>query len=408
MIYAPAYPVQGTTVSPGPPHSYAFTESSAIVMVSHSGTSSIGASLYSIGGTGTGTVYAYGCNDQDMRASRKIITVSVYNPNSAPVFTAPDFVTDEDVASPWTAVSISDDAGNTHTSSITAQPSIGNVSVAGTSLRFVPAANVTGTATYTARVCDNHGACTQSTGSITVNPVNDRPSLAAPDITTPEDVPSAWFPVSITDSDPGDIHIIKVVTQPPLGRIELDQAAMSVRLVPGVNLHGTATFTIEACDTAGACAQSTATAVVDPVNDPPVLVVPDLHTDEDKPGPYLVVSIVDPDVGDTHTQGVIVQPSLGTVEVLNDTVRIVPAANRTGNDLYVGRVCDRAGACAEATGTVTVNPVNDPPDFALPDLVVDEDATLLPSVLFDITDPDGDVAFDVLVVAEPVFSRVIG
>src|SRR5206468_337259 len=78
-------------------------------------------------------------------------------------------------------------------------------------LTLMPAANQSGTAGITITVADPGGASTSSSFLLTVNPVNDPPTISSvPDQSMYEDTPTAAIPFSIGDleSTAGSLTVI--------------------------------------------------------------------------------------------------------------------------------------------------------------------------------------------------------
>ena len=86
------------------------------------------------------------------------------------------------------------------------------------------------------------------------------------------------------------------------------------------------------------------------------------------------------------------QPSNGSASVVGGQVRYSPAANFNGVDSFTYQICDSTSPtplCATATVTVTVNPVNDPPDAVNDSRTINEDSSLTFDPRGNDTDPDG-------------------
>ena len=130
---------------------------------------------------------------------------------------------------------------------------------------------------------------------------------------------------------------------------------------------------IEAYD--GAITGSLAvTVTVTDVDDAPVAVADDVSVNEDG---SVSIPVLDndsaPDAGDskdTLSLSLATAPSNGTASVVagtgvgNDTFTYAPSANFNGNDTFTYTVTDSADqTSAPATVTITVNPVNDVPEF---------------------------------------------
>ncbi|HVL82345.1 MAG TPA: Ig-like domain-containing protein, partial [Actinomycetota bacterium] len=77
-----------------------------------------------------------------------------------------------------------------------------------------------------------------------------------------------------------------------------------------------------------------------------------------------------------------------------------PLPDFHGTDSFTYRACDEDGACAQATVTITVRPVNDAPSGADDETSAPQYGTVKVDVLANDTDPDGD-ALTVVAVGDP-------
>jgi hypothetical protein len=109
---------------------------------------------------------------------------------------------------------------------------------------------------------------------------------------------------------------------------------------------------------------------VGPVNDPPTAVDDAYTTDEDLPltvpAPGVLANDSDPDSGDTRTALPVSGPANGTLSLNSDgSFSYTPNPNFFGTDSFRYQAKDAAGALSnEATATIAVRSVNDPPDCA--------------------------------------------
>ena len=97
----------------------------------------------------------------------------------------------------------------------------------------------------------------------------------------------------------------------------------------------------------------------------------------------------DPD-GDSLRIVAVTAPAHGTATVDEGGVRYAPSSNYHGSDEFRYTVADPGGLSATATVTLTVTPVNDPPDAVDDEAETLEDEALVIDVLANDTDPDGD------------------
>jgi len=98
------------------------------------------------------------------------------------------------------------------------------------------------------------------------------------------------------------------------------------------------------------------------------------------------------------TLAVVSNPANGTTSVDTTTGQISynPSLNFNGTDVFSYQVCDNNAACATATVTVTVNPVNDPPVAVADSASTAEDTSEYILVRDNDSDVDGDLLTVVL------------
>jgi VCBS repeat-containing protein len=140
---------------------------------------------------------------------------------------------------------------------------------------FTPAANASGSATFTYQASD--GALTSAnTATVTINvaPVNDAPTASNDTVATAEDSAPLVFNVAQNDSDiegtPLSAVNVSALSDPSLGTL-VNNGGGQFTFTPAANASGSATFTYQASD--GSLTSSTATVTINvaPVNDAPVL-----------------------------------------------------------------------------------------------------------------------------------------
>ena len=115
------------------------------------------------------------------------------------------------------------------------------------------------------------------------------------------------------------------------------------------------------------------------------------ETAEDEP---VVIDVLandsDPD-GDSLRLVALTAPAHGTTTLSEGGVRYEPAPNYHGSDEFRYTVADPGGLSATATVTLTVTPVNDPPDAVDDEAETLEDEPVVVDVLANDTDVDGDL-----------------
>ena len=287
---------------------------------------------------------------------------------------------------------------------VTAGDAISAADIAAGKLLFTPAENDNGTgyASLTFQVQDDGGTAsggvdldqTPNTITIDVTPVNDAPELGFGANSLFEDTPRVFsladFPVlDDADTPPNALLAVKITTLPSHGILTLDGVAVAAgdfispediaagKLVftPEANSTASTSFTFQVQDDGG-----TANGGIDldptpnqisftyiPVNDAPVAVDDVAATNEDVPVNIDVLTN-DSDVDSPTLYVAEASAAHGTVVIETDgTITYTPDANFNGTDTIDYTVADGdifvAGTKTDtAKVTVTVNPVNDPPE----------------------------------------------
>ena len=124
--------------------------------------------------TGASRSYIWGLPNGDT------VTVEIIRPNTAPVAADVADSTNEDTAKQITLAAIDAD-NDALTFSIVGPPAAGTLgTIAGNKVAFTPAANASGVVTFTFKANDGTVDSATKTVTVTVNPVNDAPTLTTP------------------------------------------------------------------------------------------------------------------------------------------------------------------------------------------------------------------------------------
>lgn len=303
-------------------------------------------------------------------------------------------------------------------------------SLGGCQVRFTPPENYCGPCSIDFTICDEGGECVTCTINFVIRPVNDRPectNLPTKPIEVLEggsvDIDFAQFVTDIDDENGcgGGLDLGSIM--PMLGDCE-----GSFQPVAGPGNEGVFTYT-PALGFCGPCTITfTASDLGNPplsvelpcpipvlvigVNQPPVAVDDTAITDEDTP---VVIDVIandsDPDDGGPEGCGCMLDSS--TIEITSFdpacaqseptpffsnrlgrwAVRFTPVPDYCGPCVFTYRVSDTdtngviCSTSNEATVTVTINPVNDPP------VAMDDSATTFVGqpVLIDLCANDSDI-----------------
>ncbi|MFS0838243.1 Ig-like domain-containing protein [Paenibacillus sp. 1P03SA] len=283
-------------------------------------------------------------------------------------------------------VAASDADGDTLSFALAQQASNGIASVtAAGAFSYTPNPNFNGIDSFTVTVSDGAGGTDSAVVTVTVVPVNDAPILGTLSEATAEDT---VLNGQITAADPdGDPVVYALAAQAANGTAVVN-ADGSYTYTPNLNFNGTDFFVVTASDGQGGITSAIVNVTVTPVNDPPFAAPLALATQEDTPVSGTIPAY-DPE-GDPLVYTVNTAPGNGKV-ILNADGSFIytPDPDFNGTDGFTVLVSDNHGAGFVSDVTVTVLPVNDPPQV----IDVSESTFINRSVsgTIDAADIDSDV-----------------
>ncbi|MGE0798665.1 MAG: Ig-like domain-containing protein [Lautropia sp.] len=307
--------------------------------------------------------FAYTVTDAGGLSSTATVTISVDGENDAPVVTDGTAATDEDTVLNGTLPAATDADGDALTYAAgTTAAAHGTVTIdSDGTYTYTPAANFNGTDTFGYVANDGTENSAEALITVTVTPVNDAPVAADGTASTDEDTVLNGTLPAATDVDGDTLTYAAGATGPAHGTVVIN-ADGSYTYTPAADFNGTDSNTYVANDDPESSAEATITITVSGENDAPVAGAGTATTDEDTVlnGTLPVASDAD---GDTLTYAAgATGPSHGTVVVnLDGSYIYTPAADFHGTDSFSYVANDGTANSAEATVTVTVNPVNDAP-----------------------------------------------
>jgi hypothetical protein len=399
-------------------------------------------------------VFTYTVTDGDGEASSNIITLSIAQVNDAPEAIDYDEETDEDTAIIFDYafyfhnLDIDTDAALNHPMNEELTVSVSNLAPAGcgtlsiyhNSITFTPASDWNGAVVFDYVITDKNGLFSNAVITIHVHAVNDAPvavndgRILMEDSGTVINVLANDYDVDsnpLLNVDPDydctseNITIVEgSIAGLVGGTAEIINGNTAIRYIPNENWNGIEVFAYTIIDSNGLTSTATASVTVSviPVNDAPV--AKDytdgeaLETDEDT---EITIDVLAdafdadsdgnintyPGYGDSLTLLSVTQPLAGgTVSIVGQQVRFVPAANWNGVATFTYTISDASGARATGTVVVAVNGVNDSPmaeDFSAG---TDEDATVYLDVLAHVSDIDTDEGLNLLYDEELTVSGV--
>jgi N-acetylneuraminic acid mutarotase len=331
-------------------------------------------------------------NDGTADSATQRVTVYVYNVNDPPVVSTTSVTTDEDTSVSFTVV-VADTDDSSFSHRIVTPPAHGTLTGYGLLKTYRPATNFSGTDSFTVIVNDGEVDSAPATISITVLPVNDRPTVADAYLFLDEDTPLAVTLVA-TDAE-GDTLSFQIANQPRHGT--LTGTPPNLVYTPAQDYAGSDSFLYVVNDGYENSFPGYISLTVRPINDAPVATPQAWTTPEDLP---IAVTLAGTDAEGAYlTFRVVTQPAHGTLSGAGAGAgaawTYAPAPNYYGPDSFTFVAREGSVESAPATVTITVSPVQDPPTATALSLQTDEDVPLRLGLAGG--DPDGDaLAFRVV------------
>ncbi len=340
-------------------------------------------------------VFTYTVRDPGGLQATAWITVQVGGVNDAPVAADDVATTDEDT--PLTLAVLDNDYdvdGQIPFLTAVGTPLLGQVEIAGSTLRYTPTLNLNGADHFTYTISDGVLEAT-ATVTVTVNAVNDAPTLdSIAARTMDEDAGQQTVTLSgIGSGAANEVQTLSVSAQssnpaliPTPGVTYVSpQTSGTLRFTPVADQWGSATITVTVSDGVATTARAFL-VTVNAVNDAPTLDALAARTlDEDAPQQTVTLSgIGSGAANEVQTLSVSAQssnpvliPTPGVTYVspqASGTLRFTPVADQWGSATITVTVSDGVSTTVHAF-LVTVNAVNDAPTLdSIAARTLDEDA----------------------------------
>jgi hypothetical protein len=304
------------------------------------------------------------------KATEALVTVTVLSDNLAPQFateTVSDLAT-EDLSYTGNFSAADPDPGDVVLHVKVSGPDWLVVESDG-SVHGMPGNDDVGANVFVLRATDPGGLSDEMELSIEIANTNDAPFFPGPPLVLSPATENVAFNASLqgsaADIDADDELAFSKDSGPDWLEIAPDG---SLGGTPGDGDAGENEFIVRVTDLSGAHVEAALQILVIPVNDPPAFLSPVINgpaATEDQPLTGSLATVVtDPDAGDVLAFEKLSGPEWLAVAgdgVLSGT----PANGDVGTNLFIVRVSDMTGELAEATLSINVENVNDPPTFAL-------------------------------------------
>jgi VCBS repeat-containing protein len=261
----------------------------------------------------------------------------------------------------------SDPDGDTLTIADATDPAKGTIQVSadGKTITYMPKNNDTGTYSFTYTISDGNGGTATATVMVTVAAGANNPPVAANDSATTKASTAVTVNVLNNDTDPdGDALTVSAIGAPAHGSVSNN--GTSITYTPTAGYTGSDTFTYTVGDGKGGTATATVLVTVTAVNGPPAVANDSYTANEDTPLNVPARGVLSNDTdpnGDSLAAIKVSDPSNGTLTLnVDGSFTYTPNANFSGTDTFTYKASDGANSSTtNATVTIVVNPVNDPP-----------------------------------------------
>jgi len=307
---------------------------------------------------------SFGFRVSDGKTNSNIATVSIsvtatpVVSNRAPVASSTSVTTLED-QSVSIVLSGSDADGDPLSYQIVSGPAKGTLSGSAPNVTYVPAANVSGSDSFTFLVSDGKTTSNTATVSIGITAVNDAPSAISQQVAaTAGSSRAITLTAQDVDGDPLTYNLVSVPTQGTLSG-----TPPNLTYLPNANASGSDSFGFRVSDgkTNSSIATVSISVTAAPVvsNRAPVASSTSVTTLEDQ-SVSIVLSGSDAD-GDPLSYQIASGPAKGTLSGSAPNVTYVPAANVSGSDSFTFVISDGKTTSNTATVSIGITAVNDAP-----------------------------------------------
>ncbi len=218
--------------------------------------------------------FSFYANDGTGNSPEATIAVTITSVNDAPVANAASFSTNEDTPQSGAFTSFDLDADTMIFSAGSIAPAHGTVTISPNgSYVYTPAANFSGTDSFTFKVNDGTVNSADATVTVTVNAVNDLPTVTNGTGTVAENGVLTGSVATLGTDAENEALTFAAVTQPTHGSLTFNSNG-TFTYTPTANYSGTDSFTFKANDSHGDSTVATFNITVTAVDAPLTLTLP--------------------------------------------------------------------------------------------------------------------------------------
>jgi len=335
--------------------------------------------------------FEFFANDGSQNSNTGTIWITVDPVNDQPTANDDSVSTEEDTPVAIT-LSGADVDGVISSYAVVTGPNKGSFSGTAPDLVYTPAADYYGADSFTFTTNDGTLDSDPATVSISVDPVNDKPTANDDSVSTAEDTPVA-ITLSGADVD-GVISSYSVVTGPLHGSFSGSEPDLVY--TSAADYFGDDSFTFTTNDGSLDSDPATISIQVTEVNDKPTANDDSVNTAEDTP---VAITLSGADVdGVISSYSVVTGPLHGVLSGTEPDLVYTPDADYFGDDSFTFTTNDGTLDSDPATISIQVTAVNDPPTANGQSLSTDEDISL--PITLTGSDPD-DVTLTFSIVTPP-------
>ncbi|MCP5443670.1 MAG: putative Ig domain-containing protein [Chromatiaceae bacterium] len=253
------------------------------------------------------------------------------------------------------------DAGDTLTFSLVTAPVGMTIDPASGLIGWTPSNAQVGDNAVEVQVTDSGGLSDTQSFTVTVDDVNEAPSITSTPVTEATQGQPYSYDVEATDPDAGDTLTFSLVTA-PVG-MTIDPASGLIGWTPSNAQVGDNAVEVQVTDSGGLSDTQSFTVKVDDVNEAPSITsTPVTEATQGQPYSY-DVEATDPDAGDTLTFSLVTAPVGMTIDPASGLIGWTPSNAQVGDNAVTVKVTDSGGLSDTQSFTVTVDDVNEAPSI---------------------------------------------